>query len=54
MPGTYEGLGLIQIRDTEQELVQLKDTRDGATYNVPWADCWDIDTVEWIDRETMA
>lgn len=54
MPGTYESLGLIQIRDTEKELVQLKDTKDGATYYVPWVDCWDVDTVEWIDRETVA
>ena len=54
MPGIYEGIGIIEVRNIEQELVQLIDTRDGATFNVPWADCWDVDTVEWTDSETVA
>ena len=45
--GTYESLGIIKIRDTEQRLVELEDTKTNRTFVVPWEDCWDIDTVEW-------
>ena len=46
-PGVYESLGVIKIRDTEQQLVELEDTQTGRTFVVPWEDCWDVDTVEW-------
>ena len=48
-PGTYESLGIIQIRDTANRTVQLLDTQSTQTYCVSWDDCWDIDTVEWQD-----
>ena len=48
-PGEYESLGVIKVRDTEQELVELEDTKTSRTFVVPWEDIWDIDTVEWQD-----
>lgn len=46
-PGVYESLGVIKIRDVEQELVELEDTATGRTFVVAWEDIWDVDTVEW-------
>jgi len=46
-PGTYEGLGLIQIRDMESKHVQLKDEKSGKEFIVPFTQIWDIDTVDW-------
>jgi len=46
-PGVYESLGVIKVRDTEQELVELEDTKTQRTFVVKWEDCWDVDTVEW-------
>jgi hypothetical protein len=48
-PGEYESLGVIKVRDTDQELVELEDTKTSRTFVVPWEDIWDIDTVEWQD-----
>lgn len=48
-PQTYEGLGVIKIRDTEQRLVELEDVDSGRMFVVSWDDCWDIDTVTWRD-----
>ena len=48
-PGEYESLGVIKVRDVEQELVELEDTKTSRTFVVPWEDIWDIDTVEWQD-----
>ena len=45
--GDYTSLGVIKIRDLEQQLVELEDTASGASFVVAWDDCWDIDTVEW-------
>ena len=46
-PGYYEGLGVIQIRDTANKLVELWDQTEQRTWVVSWRDCWDIDRVEW-------
>ena len=46
-PGEYTSLGIIQTRDTEQQLVQLLDTRTNREFVVSWDNCWDLDTVEW-------
>ena len=46
-PGLYEGLGVIQIRDMESKHVQLKDEKSGKEFIVPFAQIWDIDTVDW-------
>ena len=48
-PGEYESLGVIKIRDVEQRLVELEDTKTKRTFVVAWEDCWDIDEVEWQD-----
>ena len=48
-PGVYEGFGVLYTRDTEQELVELKDETSGKMFVVPFADIWDVDTVEWTD-----
>lgn len=45
----YQGLGILQARDMDQRLVQLKDERSGKEFVVPFDDLWDIDDVEWIE-----
>jgi hypothetical protein len=45
----YESIGILMQRDTEQELVKLKDEKSSKEFVVPFADIWDIDTVEWTD-----
>ena len=45
----YQGLGILQARDNEQRVVQLKDERSGKEFVVPFDDLWDIDDVEWIE-----
>jgi hypothetical protein len=47
--GMYEGLGILQARDMDQRVVQLKDERSGKEFVVPFDDLWDIDDVEWIE-----
>ena len=47
--GMYEGIGVIQVRDTESKRVQLKDEKSGKEFVVPFADIWDIDTAEFSD-----
>lgn len=49
-PGDYEGFGAIAKRDNEKRLVEIVDLEhDGFTWVVSWDDCWDIDTVEWVE-----
>lgn len=50
-PGVYEGLGIIQVRDMKSQLVELQDEKTKKTFVVPFADIWDIDTVEWVDGD---
>jgi len=47
--GTYEGLGIIRVRDMKSQLVELQDEKTKKTFVVPFNDIWDIDTVEWVD-----
>ena len=49
--GTYEGLGIIRVRDMKSQLVELQDEKSKKTFVVPFADIWDIDTVEWVDDD---
>lgn len=49
-PGAYKSVGIIEIRDRDQQLVKLRDTRSNQTFVVHWDDCWDVDTIEWVDR----
>lgn len=46
-PGVYESIGVIQVRDVEQELVQLQCVDTLEQFTVSFADCWDVDTIEW-------
>ena len=52
VPGDYEGIGLMQIRDVDNRIVQLLDTVTDITFKVKFDDCWDIDKVEWINEPT--
>ena len=48
-PGVYEGFGVLHTRDTESELVEVKDETSGKMFVVPFADIWDVDEVEWTN-----
>jgi len=48
-PGDYESLGVIKVRDVDQQLVELEDTVTQKNFVVSWDNCWDIDTVDWQD-----
>ena len=48
MPGEYESLGVIKVRDLETKMVTVVDTKTQREFSVPWDNCWDVDTVEWV------
>jgi len=48
-PGWYESLGILMQRDSEKELVKLKDEKSSKEFVVPFSDIWDVDEVEWVD-----
>ena len=48
-PGVYESIGVIQVRDLEQERVQLQCVETLEQFTVSFDDCWDIDTIEWVE-----
>ena len=45
----YEGIGILIQRDTDQELVKLKDEKSSKEFVVPFSDIWDVDEIEWVD-----
>ena len=49
--GTYEGLGIIITRDTEQRLVKVKDQASSKEFVVSYDSIWDVDDVEWADAQ---
>ena len=49
--GTYEGLGIIITRDTEQRLVKVKDQASSKEFVVCYDSIWDVDDVEWADAQ---
>jgi len=49
-PEVYESIGVIQVRDMEQSLVQLQDTVSLQQFTVAFDDCWDVDTIEWQEE----
>lgn len=49
-PGEYESIGVISVRDKEQELVTLVDVNSSQEFVVGWSDCWDVDKVEWVNE----
>jgi len=48
-PGLYEGFGVLVQRDSEKELVVVKDEKSKKEFVVPFSDIWDVDDVEWVD-----
>jgi hypothetical protein len=49
-PQVYESIGVIQVRDTDNQRVQLQDTKTLRQFTVSFDDCWDVDTVEWSEE----
>ena len=49
--GTYEGLGILMQRDSDQRLVKLQDEKSKKEFVVGFDDIWDVDEVEWKDDE---
>jgi len=49
--GTYEGLGILMQRDSDQRLVKLQDEKSKKEFVVGFDDIWDVDEVEWSDDE---
>ena len=49
--GTYEGLGIIITRDTEQRLVKVKDEASSKEFVVSYDSIWDVDDIEWADAQ---
>lgn len=48
--GWYEGLGIIQVRDSANERVQLKDEKSGKEFVVPFSQIWDVDEAEFVEE----
>jgi hypothetical protein len=51
-PGVYESIGVIQVRDLENNRVQLQDVESLKQFTVNFDDCWDIDTIEWVQEDS--
>jgi hypothetical protein len=47
-PGVYTSIGVIQVRDLDNQRVQLQCTSTHKQFTVDFQDCWDIDSIEWI------
>lgn len=49
-PGWYESVGSIALRDAKNKLVEVIDHQlPDRKWTVNWADCWDIDRVEYSE-----
>lgn len=48
--GWYEGIGVIQVRDSGSERVQLKDEKSGKEFVVPFSQIWDVDVAEYVEE----
>ena len=48
-PQVYEGLGVIKTRDSERQLLVVVDTRSSLEFTVAYGDCWDWDSVEYVE-----
>ena len=46
-PGVYTSIGVIQVRDLDNQRVQLQCVDSLAQFTVAFEDCWDVDTIEW-------
>lgn len=52
IPGVYESVGIIQVRDVDNKIVQLLDTVTDYSFAVKFEDCWDVEEIEWINEPT--
>ena len=52
IPGEYQGIGIIQVRDIDNQRVQLQDIESLNQYTVDFVNCWDIDTIEWQEDQS--
>lgn len=50
LPGLYESIGVIQVRDVENQRVQLQCVNSLKQFTVPFEHCWDLDTIEWTEE----
>lgn len=46
-PMTYEGIGIIRVRDTESRMLRVVDSQHHIEFVVPETDTWDYDTVHY-------
>lgn len=51
-PGEYQGVGIIQLRDTVNKLVKVYDTTCNQEFVVAFDACWDVDIAEIVDEVT--
>ena len=50
VPGEYTSIGVIQVRDIENQRVQLQCVETLKQFTVSFDDCWDVDTIEWQEE----
>ena len=48
--GWYEGVGILQVRDSASKRVQLKDEKSGKEFIVPFSQIWDVDEAEYKEE----
>lgn len=48
-PGVYESIGVIQVRDLDNNRVQLQCVETLQQFTVSFDDVWDCDTIEWVE-----
>ena len=49
-PEVYESVGVIQVRDLDNQLVQLQCVESLQVFTVKAEDCGDGDTIEWQEE----
>lgn len=48
-PSVYESWGLIETRDLDKQLVEIRDQKSNRLFVAHWDDCWDVDRAEFSD-----
>lgn len=48
-PAIYESIGIIETRDLNKRLIQVRDIKSNRLFVVDWDNAWDIDRVEYRD-----
>jgi hypothetical protein len=52
VPKLYESWGVLETRDLEKQLVQVRDNASGRLITCAWEDCWDVDVVDYVSADT--